>query len=132
MTERRTGRSAAAGGISLVAAVFLVMAGLFQALLGLSQLFGSDYFLVTDKYVFRFDPTVWGWIHLIVGVVAVIVAVGIFTGANWARITGIVIAALSALTAFTWLPYQPAWSILIIAVDFLVIWALYTVATAAD
>ena len=93
-------------------------------------MFGSDYFLVTDNYVFKFDPTVWGWIHLIVGIIAVVVAAGIFTGANWARITGIVIAALSALTAFTWLPYQPAWSILIIAVDFLVIWALYNFATA--
>jgi hypothetical protein len=127
MSQRSTKQSfAAAGGISVVAAVFLLMAGLFQALMGLGAVIGPDYFVLTDQYVFRFNPTTWGWIHLIVGLIAIAVAIGIFTGASWARVAGIVIAALSALSAFTWLPYQPAWSILIIAIDFLVIWALYS------
>ena len=50
----------------------------------------------------------------------------ILRGAEWAAIVGIALACLSALANFMWLPYQPVWAILIIALDVLIIWALAT------
>ena len=68
--------------------------------------------------------TTWGWIHVIVGVVAVLAGIGLFTGAVWARAVAVLVAAISILVNFAWLPYYPVWSILIIAFDVFVIWAL--------
>jgi hypothetical protein len=39
-------------------------------------------------------------------------------------VVGITLAVLSAITNFLFIPYYPVWSLLIIAVDVLVIWAL--------
>jgi len=73
---------------------------------------------------FSFDLTSWGWVHLIVGVLVAVAGVFVLRGAVWARTVGVAVAAVSALLNFMWLPYYPVWSILIIAVDVLVIWAL--------
>ena len=66
----------------------------------------------------------WGWIHLIVGVVVIAAGYGVFSGAAWARVVGITLASLSAIANFFFIPYQPVWAILIIALDVLVIAAL--------
>ena len=54
------------------------------------------------------------------------VGIALVTGATWARFTAIVIAGLSIIANFLWLPYYPWWSILIIALDIVVIWAVST------
>ena len=54
----------------------------------------------------------------------VLAGFGIFTGNVLARTVGVFIAAASAVAAFVWLPYQPVWSSIIIAIDVIVIWAL--------
>ena len=62
--------------------------------------------------------------HLIVGIVVVFAGYGIFSGAVWARTVGVIMAMISAITNFMFIPYYPFWSILIIALDVWVIWAL--------
>lgn len=63
-------------------------------------------------------------IHVIVGAITVLAGIGLFSGAVWARTVAVAIAAVSILVNFAWLPYYPLWSILIIAFDMFVIWAL--------
>jgi hypothetical protein len=46
------------------------------------------------------------------------------SGRTWARIVGITVAALSATANFLFIPYYSFWSMVIIAVDIFVIWAL--------
>ena len=72
----------------------------------------------------KFDVTAWGWIHLIAGIVVLLAGFALFSGAVWARTVGVILALVSAIANFAWLPYYPVWSILIIAVDIAVIWAL--------
>ena len=54
----------------------------------------------------------------------VLAGFGVFSGALWARIVGVIIGVVSAIAAFAWLPYYPIWGIAIIAVAIAVIWAL--------
>jgi hypothetical protein len=68
--------------------------------------------------------TSWGWIHLIGGVVVALAGFFVFSGALWARSIGIVLAGLSAIANFLFIPYYPFWSLLMIALDVFVIWAL--------
>ena len=49
---------------------------------------------------------------------------GLFSGHTWARVTAIVLVIISAIENFFFIPYYPFWSILVIALDVWVIWAL--------
>ncbi|WP_412101967.1 hypothetical protein [Kitasatospora purpeofusca] len=84
----------------------------------------DDVFVSTPKYVFRFDLTSWGWIHLALGVLAIGIGIGLFRLALWARILGIVVAALLIIANFLSIPYYPLWSVTVMAACALVIWGL--------
>jgi hypothetical protein len=111
-------------GMSAFAVIIMVMIGIFHAVEGLAALFTNEIYLVGPRYVFAFDLTAWGWIHLLLGILLIVAGFGIRTGQLWARSVGIGFVALSMIGNFLFLPYYPAWSLLIIALDFFVIWAL--------
>ena len=72
----------------------------------------------------KFDSTTWGWIHLIGGLIVLFAGFSVFKGSVWARTVGVFIAAVSAIVSFAWIPIYPIWSLIIIAIDVTVIWAL--------
>ena len=113
----------AVGFISF-AAIMMLLVGILQVLAGLVAIVENEIYVQTRNYLFKFDVTTWGWIHLILGVVVALAGWGLLSGRTWARVVGITLAVLSAIANFLWLPYYPFWSLLIIAVDVLVIWAL--------
>jgi hypothetical protein len=117
-------RSGFAVGVTVFAAVMMMLVGTFQALYGLVALFNDTFYVVGQKWTFTFDITLWGWIHLLVGLLVVLAGVFLLAGATWARIVGVVVASVSAVLNFMSLPYYPVWGILIIAADVFVIWAL--------
>ena len=111
------------GGITF-AGTMLVLIGFFQAINGLAAIFDDEFFVVTANYTFDVDVTAWGWIHLLIGIVLVGTGFAIYAGRAWAAVVGIMLAMLSALANFFFIPYYPFWSILVIALDVWVIWAL--------
>ncbi len=113
-------------GISIVAAALLFVAGLVAVFEGISALANDDLFVVGKDYIYQFDLTTWGWIHLILGIIAILVAGGLAVGADWARISAIIIASLSIIAQFLWMPWYPLWAIMIIVLDLIVIWAVAT------
>ncbi len=123
MTRRETSSAWAVGG-TVFAATMMVMIGIFQALMGIAAIAKDQFFVVTNNYAYNVDTTTWGWIHLGVGALALVAGIFLFTGTTWARIVGIGLAAISATANFFFIPYYPFWSLLIIALDVFVIWAL--------
>jgi hypothetical protein len=113
-----------AAGFIVFAAVMMIMTGVFQALEGLIAIFQNEFYVQTRDYLFKFDVTAWGWIHLILGIIVALAGWGLLSGRTWARVVGITLAVLSAIANFLWLPYYPFWSLLIIALNVFVIWAL--------
>jgi hypothetical protein len=113
----------AVGGI-VFAATILMLIGIFHAVAGLVAIIDDDFYVVTRNYTFDLDTTAFGWIHLLVGILLVIVAWGLFARSAWAGVTAIFLAALSAVVNFFYIPYYPFWAIVIIALDIWVIWAL--------
>ena len=111
-------------GWATFAAIMLMMVGFFHALVGLVALFEDTYYVIGREWVFEFDVTAWGWIHLIWGILIILSGIGIFSGNVAARTVGVVAAVLSAIVNFAWLPYQPVWSTIMIAMAVAVIWAL--------
>ena len=107
------------------ATIVAAMVGVFHAVQGLIAIFNDEYFLVTSGgLVVSADYTVWGWVHLLLGLVAIAAAVGLVQGSSWGRFTAIGLAALSAVVNLGFLAAYPLWSTLIIAFDVIVIYAL--------
>jgi hypothetical protein len=106
------------------AGVMLIMIGVFDIIQGLVAIFDDEFYVVAAEWVFEFDVTAWGWIHLILGIVLVASGIGIFSGHVLARTVGVIVAGLVAIANFAWIPYFPVWSIIVIAICVAVIWAL--------
>lgn len=116
--------SGAAIGWSAFAAYMLMMMGMFQALAGIAAIANDDLFIIGQDYVVKLDTDQWGWVHLIIGILVFLAGVGIFSGNVLARTVGVLVALGSAVANFIWLPIQPVWSSIMIAVAVAVIWAL--------
>jgi hypothetical protein len=117
----------AATGLVVFAAVMLLVAGVLDVFRGIMAIAYDDIYVETRNYIFKFDLTTWGWILLILGALAIVVGLGLFTAALWARIGGVVLAALLLIASFLSLPYYPIWSIVLIALYAFIIWALCVV-----
>jgi hypothetical protein len=103
----------------------MIMLGCFHAIQGLVALFDDQKFLVTDSgLVASADYTVWGWVHLIGGIIVALAGIALFAGRMWARIVCVIAAFLSAIVNITFLSAYPIWSAIMIALDILIIWAL--------
>jgi len=115
-----------ASGVAQFGAVIMILVGAYQAATGLVALVGNELFLTTPNYVFQLDTTKWGWIHLVLGVVVVLAGCAVLARRTWGVVLGLVFCGLSAIANFAFIPHYPIWSMLIIALDVLVIWALLT------
>ena len=111
-------------GFILFAAIMMIMVGVFQALQGLIAIFENEFYVATRNYLFQFDATSWGWIHLVLGVLVAFAGWGLMSGRTWARAVAITLALLSAIANFLFIPYYPFWALTIIALDVFVIWAV--------
>ncbi|WP_298557027.1 DUF7144 family membrane protein [Streptomyces luteogriseus] len=123
----RTRHGTAAAGLMIFAAVMLMLAGILGIMRGISAIAEDQVFVTTPNYVFAFDTTGWGWIHLALGVVAVLISLGLFQASTWARVLGVGIAGLVLIANFLSLPAYPVWSVVMIAMSAFIIWALCTV-----
>ena len=127
--SRSAGRAekAASGwavGFILFAAIMMIMVGVFQAIQGLVAIFENEFYVATRNYIFQFDATTWGWIHLLVGLLVAFAGYGLLSGKTWARLLAITLAALSATANFLFIPYYPFWALLLFILDIFVIWAI--------
>jgi hypothetical protein len=113
----------AIAGVTFAASV-LGLVGIFQIISGLAAIIDDEFFVVTQNYTFDIDVSAWGWIHLIVGLLAVGTCVGLIAAKTWAGVAAIVFAILSAVVNFFFIPYYPVWSIVVIALAVWVIWSL--------
>jgi hypothetical protein len=121
MAERRSGW---AFGFGAFASIMMVILGGFSILNGFAAIYKDQFFVLGGDYAYKFDITTWGWIHLIFGVVVLIAGFALLSGAVWARTVAVVVATLNAIANFAFLPWYPIWSIIIITVDVLIIWAV--------
>ena len=112
-------------GWAKFAGIILLVTGIFSGLQGLIALIGSDtYYLVARGTLFLFDVTTWGWWNLLIGVFLIFTGLAVLTGAMWARVVGVGLTILSAVIQMLLIPVQPWWSLIVIALDVLIIFAL--------
>jgi hypothetical protein len=122
----RVGAGAFAGAV--LAGVLMILTGLFGFLDGLAMVLRAPFFVFVhhSSYAYVWSTHGWGWVELILGAVVIAAGVCVILGMMWARVVGVILATLSAVASFMILPYYPIWSIIGIAVDLFIIWALVT------
>ncbi|MGW4032410.1 DUF7144 family membrane protein [Streptomyces sp. NPDC004838] len=120
-TDRNSGW--AVGGV-VFAGVLMLCNGVLAILQGIAAIAENDVYGIVGNYVYRISLTGWGWIHLAIGVCLVVTGLGVLKNMAWARYTGILIAAIGLVMQFLFLPYLPIWSVIMIAINGFIIWAL--------
>ena len=111
-------------GFMFFASAIMMVVGSFHFIAGLSAVLNDAFYVVRPGYDLKVDVTTWGWIHMGLGVLILVASVALMVGALWARIVAIFMAVVSGIWAFYSIPYYPAFSILIIALNVGVLWAL--------
>jgi hypothetical protein len=107
------------------AGIMMIMLGIFQAIEGFVAIFDDGYYLVRPNgLVVNVDYTAWGWLHLVIGLIAIAVGIGLITGNMIARIVGVIVAVISAIVNLMFIAAYPVWSTIVIAVDVIVIYAI--------
>jgi hypothetical protein len=121
--EREHVPSGAVGGVAFAATLMFII-GVFSMVAGLAGLIDESYVTPSPRYAFDLDPTVWGWLHLILGAAVAACGIGLFANKRWAGTVAIVFAGLIAIDYFFYIPYQPFWSLVVIGLSVWVIWAV--------
>lgn len=113
-------------GWAVFAGIVLIITGAWDALKGFSALLRpvDQWAISADAGTILFDVEVWGWWHLIVGLLLVLVGIFVLRGATWARVIAIILVALNAIAQLGLLSVQPWWSVIALALDVVVIYAL--------
>jgi hypothetical protein len=118
--------SGAAIGLTILAAVFMMVTGVLGFFEGLAAVIRGSFFVTLPNYAFSLSATSWGVVHIILGALLFIAGVALFADQTWARVVGVALAAFMMIANFVYLPYYPVWAIVVIALNAFVIWALLT------
>ncbi|CAM5646389.1 DUF7144 family membrane protein [Streptomyces fumanus] len=116
-------RSWVTGGV-VFAGVLLLCNGALAVLQGIAAVAEDDVYGRIGSYVYEMNLTGWGVVHIVLGALVLITGYGLLKDLAWARLAGIVLASLSLVAQFLFLPYAPVWSVVVMALDVFVIWAL--------
>jgi hypothetical protein len=118
--------SGAQRGFTGLAATLMILSGLWSFFVGITGVLSQAFYASAPHFTFSYSVHAWGWTHLVLGAVVFAAGVCLFLGMLWARIVGVALAVISAIANFLFLPHYPLWSIIVIAIDVFIIWALMT------
>jgi hypothetical protein len=123
MSGNRQSSSTAPGWV-VYGCVMMVLIGTFNIIEGVVVLFGETKLVLAPKRLILVDRTGFGWALIIFGVLIGLVGLGLLSARGWSRIAGIGIVGLHAVAQLLWLGAYPLWSLLMLALDVAVLWAL--------
>lgn len=106
------------------ASVLMILAGTLGAIHGIIAIVNDEWTVWTNRGDLYLDLSEWGWVHLGVGILLLLAGFGVLTGNILARAVAVLLACLSIIANFLYLPAFPVWAIIVIAIDVFVIYAL--------
>jgi hypothetical protein len=119
-----TGRVTAWVGFIVFAGMLLVVSGVFTLAEALYALIDETFYLQADGQVLLLGITTWGWLHLVLGCLQLLVGFALLRGVMWARVATVLVVGLNAISQMVFLPAYPLWSVTVIALDIFVVWAV--------
>jgi hypothetical protein len=111
-------------GWAAFAGVMMFIVGSLNALWGLAAVLNDDVVIVGGEGAIIADVTTWGWVHLILGAIVVVVGVGLLRGDDAARWPAVFFVGVNAVAQIVWFPAAPLWALLLIILDVTIIYQL--------
>jgi hypothetical protein len=111
-------------GWIIFAGVMLMIGGSLNLFYGIIAAVNDEWVVFTNRADVYLDVSEWGWVHIILGAIVFLSGIGVFSGNILARIVGVIVASISLLVNFFFIPVYPLWALIVITIDALVIWAL--------
>jgi hypothetical protein len=111
-------------GWGYFAGFMMMLLGVFEGIAGLAAIFKDNFYVVTENKLLVFDFTTWGWISLILGIIIFMAGLELLRGATWARVMAVFLAGFSFIANMGFIDAYPIWSITMMVIDVLVIYAL--------
>lgn len=125
MAQQNTNKDVSAWtGWVFFAGFMMIVMGFLQTISGLTALLNNKWLLTTPNHLLFLNFTAWGWAHLLLGIVVLVAGFYVMHGSTWARILGVILAAISFIANLAYVNTYPIWSITIMIIDVLVIYAL--------
>lgn len=107
------------------AGFMLLLGGFLSGLAGFVALFKDTVVYVSEtNTAWILSYAQWGWIHIVLGLLAIWAASSLLMGHMYGRIFAILVALISAGANMAFIPIYPLWSLLVILIDILVIYAV--------
>jgi hypothetical protein len=106
------------------AGIMMILSGVFDIIAGLTGLLRHTWYVATSTQLLVFNYNAWGWIDLLLGLVILLAGFSVLHGSVWARVVGVILASFSAVASLASVNAYPLWSIVVITIDVLVIYAL--------
>ena len=117
-------RAGAAEGWAMFAGIMMAIAGISDIIFGLTAIFNDEVLTKAGGQLIFWDFTAWGWITLLIGILMVLAAFGLFAGQSWAMWTTVFFASLAAIAQIGWITVYPIWSLIVISLSVIVIYQL--------
>lgn len=124
MSNTSTGKTTGWVGWIVLASVLLCISGVFNAITGLVAIFSDKIYVQGSVATVALDVTGWGWFHLFWGVLLFATGMALYAGQTWARAVAIIVVAINMVSQLMEMPAYPLWSLVILTLDLLVIWAI--------
>jgi hypothetical protein len=122
--QHPSSRLAAASAGTVLASVLMVLGGVLGITQGIAAISKDQVYSAVGRYAYKLSLESWGWIHLVLGVLLLVIGFAVYTGAVVARAIGVLLTLSMMVANFLYLPYQPSWSIIMIGLGLFMVWAL--------
>lgn len=109
-------------GWATFVAIYLMIAGVLNAIWGLSALDNKSYFIHEGLLWSTLDT--WGWIALILGIVQILGSLLVFSRHAAGAIIAAFLAFCGLMVNFLSIGAYPVWSVILIVTDALILWAV--------
>jgi hypothetical protein len=119
----RTEQSGMTGWV-IFAGVLMVIGGALWAIQGFIAIFQNDVVIFGEEGALFLNVTGWGWVHLILGLLLLLSGILVMRGNLFGRTMAVILASVSIIVNFIWLPVYPVWAIVVIAIDVFILYAV--------
>jgi hypothetical protein len=106
------------------AGILMIISGVLGALQGLIAIFNSNLVIFGKEGALLLDITGWGWLHMLLGLLLLLSGILVMRGNMFGRIMAVILATLSIIVNFIWLPVYPVWAIVVITMDIFILYAV--------